>query len=293
MTNNDILLRGTAFNEQFRFFAVDSTAVVQSAMNVHKMSPAPTILLGRLLTAALLMGSDLKHKSSGLTINVEAEGPLKGAIVIYEPVGKVRGYAKNPNFFDTNVSNNWNIGRLLGNGTLNIIKDLYLNTPVTGTCELVNGEIAEDLVHYYDKSEQIPTAISLGVLFSSEGQISAAGGYLIQQMPEANKEIADKITSNLNATPYITDLLDMGLSWQDILSKMIFKDVGFEINQEIQVEYFCSCTKERFGNALKLLGINELSSMAEGIKPVCHYCNKEYEFTPEDIEQLLKSLSTG
>lgn len=293
MTNNDILLRGTAFNEQFRFFAVDSTAVVQSAMNVHKMSPAPTILLGRLLTAALLMGSDLKHKSSGLTINVEAEGPLKGAIVIYEPVGKVRGYAKNPNFFDTNVSNNWNIGRLLGNGTLNIIKDLYLNTPVTGTCELVNGEIAEDLVHYYDKSEQIPTAISLGVLFSSEGQISAAGGYLIQQMPEANKEIADKIASNLNATPYITDLLDMGLSWQDILSKMIFKDVGFEINQEIQVEYFCSCTKERFGNALKLLGINELSSMAEGIKPVCHYCNKEYEFTPEDIEQLLKSLSTG
>jgi molecular chaperone Hsp33 len=290
MEKQDILYRGIAGNSQFRFFAVDSTQTVRSALELHKMAPAPTLLLGRLLSAALLMGADIKDESQSLTLNVEAEGPLKGAIAIYQPTGLVRGYAKKPDYFDEVIANNWQIGKLLGRGTFNIIKDLKLKSPVTGTIELVTGEIAEDVASYYAKSEQTPTAVSLGVLFDTEGTIRAAGGYLIQQMPDTLPADAEKLVSNLANTPYITDLLDMGLPWTDILSKMIFKDMDWSVTDSYPVKYQCTCSKERFANALRLLGRDELVSMKEGISPVCHYCNKQYEFSPDDMQMIIAAL---
>jgi molecular chaperone Hsp33 len=290
MEKNDTLSRGIAGKSQFRFFAVDSTQTVRSAMELHKLAPAPTLLLGRLLSAALLMGADIKDESQSLTLNVEAEGPLKGAIAIYKPTGLVRGYAKNPDYFDDVIANNWQIGKLLGKGTLNIIKDLKLKSPVTGTIELVTGEIAEDVASYYAKSEQTPTAVSLGVLFDKDGTIRAAGGYLIQQMPDTLPADAEKLVFNLANTPYITDLLDMGLSWTDILNKMIFKDMDWSVTDSYTVKYQCTCSKDRFANALRLLGRNELESMKEGISPVCHYCNTQYEFSPDDMQMILAAL---
>jgi molecular chaperone Hsp33 len=291
MNSKDILYRGLAGKGQLRFFAIDSTETVQNALNLHQLAPAPTLLLGRLLTAALLMGADLKDEASSLTLNVEAEGPLKGAIAIYEPVGKVRGYAKNPNFYDENVSNNWQIGKLLGKGTLNIIRDMNMKVPITGTIELITGEIAEDLASYYMHSEQTPTAVSLGVLFGADGEIRSAGGYLIQQMPDTGSADAEKLMSNLNNTPYITDLLDMGMPWNDIFEKMIFRDMDWAVTESMPVMYHCSCSKERFANALRLLGREELVSMQTGITPVCHYCNRHYPFSSEDMQQIINSLA--
>jgi len=291
MERKDYLLRGMACQEQFRFFAVVSTDVVQTALDLHHLSPASALLLGRLLTAALLMGSELKSEVSSLTINVEAEGLLKGAIAIYEPDGMVRGYAKNPHFFDEQIKNNWQVGKLLGKGTLNVIKDLKMKAPMTGTIELIIGEIAEDIAHYYLHSEQIPTAVSLGVLFDSGGKILSAGGYLIQQMPSAIPEDVDKLMINLANTPYITDLLDMGIDWERILAEMLFKDMDWAVSKTIPVKYHCSCSRERFANALRLLGKEELQTMLSGIAPVCHYCNKQYEFTGEDIQQIISSLT--
>jgi molecular chaperone Hsp33 len=291
MDRQDKLYRGMAGNGQFRFFAVDSTQVVQTALDLHQMAPAPTVLLGRLLTAGLLMGADLKDEASSLTLNIEAAGPLKGAIAIYEPAGKVRGYAKQPDFFDKEISNNLQIGKLLGKGNLNIIRDLKMKAPMTGTIELVTGEIAEDIAAYYVRSEQTPTAVSLGVLFDREGTIRSAGGYLIQQMPDTSPADADKLMSNLANTPYITDLLDMGMPWTDILGRMIFREMDWTLTDSILVSYYCSCSRERFANALRLLGREELESMQEGIAPVCHYCNKHYDFSTEDMQQLISSLN--
>lgn len=291
MAMESTLLRGMACKEQFRFFAIDTTIVVQNALDLHKLAPAPTLLLGRLLTAALLMGAEIKDEVSNLTLNIEAEGPLKGAIVIYEQQGNVRGYSKNPHFFDKEVRNNWQIGKLLGMGTLNVIKDLKMKAPMTGTIELKTGEIAEDIAQYYLDSEQVPTAVSLGVLFDAEGRIRAAGGYLIQQMPSANPEDVEKLKSNLANTPYITDLLDMGLTWEEILHKIIFKDMDMTVTDSYPVQYHCSCNKERFADALRLLGKEELETMLEGIAPVCHYCNKQYDFSADDIMQIIQSLN--
>jgi molecular chaperone Hsp33 len=290
MKRKDYLLRGTACHDQFRFFVADTTGVVQTALELHQMAPAPTLLLGRLLTAALLMGADIKDEAASLTLNVEAKGPLKGAIAIYESGGNVRGYAKNPSFFDENIKNNWQIGKLLGKGNLNIIKDMRLKAPETGTIALVTGEIGEDIAHYYLQSEQIPTAVSLGVLFNKEGTISAAGGYIMQQLPSASAADVEKLKANLDNTPYITDLLDMGLDWEGILSKMLFKDMDVSIHDTLAVRYHCSCSKERFANALRLLGRKELETMTAGISPVCHYCNKQYDFSADDMQQILKSL---
>jgi molecular chaperone Hsp33 len=290
MQQNDYLIRGTACKDQFRFFAVNSTTIVQTALDLHKMAPSPTLLLGRLLTGALLMGAEIKEEAASLTLNIDAEGPLKGAIAVYEQKGKVRGYAKAPDYFDEVLKNNLLIGKLLGKGTLNVIKDIKLKAPMTGTIELTTGEVAEDIAQYYLRSEQIPTAVSLGVLFDSEGRIRSAGGYLIQQMPSANPDDVEKLKQNLANTPYITDLLDMGLAWDKILSDLIFKDMDWAINESIPVSYKCNCSKERFTDALRLLGIKDLESMLEGITPVCHYCSKEYEFTTEDMKQIIDSI---
>jgi molecular chaperone Hsp33 len=290
MEKQDLLYRGLAYNGQFRFFAVDTTETVQQALSLHLMTPAPTLLLGRLLTAALLMGADIKSDTASLTLNIEAEGPLKGAIAIYEPTGKVRGYAKHADYFDEVVANNWQLGKLLGKGMLTIIRDLKLKAPVTGSIELVSGEVAEDIASYYLQSEQTPTAISLGVLFDSNGKIRSAGGYLIQQMPDADPADAEKLMSNLANTPYITDLLDMGMAWQDIMGKMLFKDMDWSVTDTLPVSYQCTCSKERFAAALRLLGKDELVIMQAGIAPVCHYCNTEYKFTSEDIRQIIASL---
>lgn len=291
MENKDYIIRGTACHDQFRFMAVNSTEIVQAALDTHHLSPAATLLLGRLLTAALLMGADQKAEAASLTLNIEAEGPLKGAIAIYEQIGKVRGYAKNPDYFDEDIKNNWQIGKLLGKGTLNVIKDMKLKEPMTGTIELVTGEVAEDIAHYYLKSEQIPTAVSLGVLFDAEGKIRAAGGYLIQQLPSAEPIDVDKLADNLANTPYITDLLDMGLPWEKILSQSIFKDMDYIVSDTLPAVYQCNCSKERFANALRLLGTEELTSMTEGIAPICHYCNTQYDFSAEDMQEIIKSLT--
>ncbi len=286
----DIVLRGMACNNQFRFFVADTTGIVQTAMELHKLAPAPGLLLGRTLTAALLMGSTIKDESNSLTVNIEAEGALKGCIAIYEPIGQVRGYAKNVTFFDETISNNWQIGKLLGAGTLSIIKDLKLKAPVTGTIELLTGEVGDDIASYYLNSEQVPSAVSLGVLFNREGKVLAAGGYLIQQLPAADPKNVDKLRSNLAETPYITDLLDMGTDWKELLECMIFKQMDFTIMEEIPAMYHCPCSRERFARALRLLGKAELKSMTGCISPVCHYCNKQYDFSPEDISRIISSL---
>ncbi len=288
---SDIILRGTAFDNQFRIFAVQSTATVQKARDLHDLSPLATILLGKLLSAAAMMSWDLKNPLAENTIRVDAEGPLGGAVAICTAEGKLRGYALHPELFiEDNPRANLFTGKQLGKGTLTVIRNEAVKTPYMGTCALVSGEIAEDVAEYYLQSEQIPTAVNLGLLIDKDATIRSSGGYIIQQLPFAKPEAAELISRNINATPNVSDLMDMGYSIREILDKFIFKDITWQETDAREISYQCTCSKERFADALRLLGKKELSEMVEGIAPLCHYCNSTYHFSAEDMTQIISSL---
>lgn len=288
--NKDFILRGTAHNDSFRFFAVQSPNCVQTARDLHDLSPLSTLLLGRMISASAMLSWDLKEEDSEVTLRIDSLGDMEGAIVICTQNGYLRGYVKNPHLFYDHKEDNFLVGKALGKGTLTISRDTKGARSYLSTTELITGEIAEDLAYYYQQSEQIPTAVNLGVLIDKEAKVRASGGFIIQQMPFADVKIADKIKENLDRTPNISDLMDMGLTLNDILDRFVFKGLKWQINEEREIAYHCNCSYELFSKALLLLGKEELQTLQEGIQPVCLYCNKNYNFSAEDIQQLIAQL---
>ncbi len=290
--NSDYKLRGMAGKEQFRWFAVKSSETAQKARDLHDLSPISTLLMSRMLSAAAMLAWDLKHPNSELTLQIEGDGPLAGALVIASAAGNLKGYVKQPQLFLSSAEDNFAVGKALGKGTLRLIRNEPGKQAYTGTTQLVSGEIAEDIAFYFQQSEQVPTAVNLGILIDQTAKVRSAGGFIIQQMPFADPKLADIINDNLAGTPNISDLMDMGYCLEDILSRFVFKGLDWQTRDSQQISYTCNCSRERFSRALLLLGENELASMREGIKPVCHFCNREYHFSPADIESLIMELQT-
>ncbi|OQC06691.1 MAG: 33 kDa chaperonin [Candidatus Cloacimonetes bacterium ADurb.Bin089] len=288
--NKDILYRGSVQNNNFRVFAVETTNCVQTARDLHDLSPLATLLIGRMISATAMLSWDLKDEDSEVTMRIDSEGDLQGAIVICSHNGFLRGYVKNPCLFYEQKEDNFQVGKALGKGSLTISRDKKGSRSYLSTTELISGEIAEDLVYYYQQSEQIPTAVNLGVLIDKEAKVRAAGGFIIQRLPFADEKIADLIHRNLEKTPNISDLMDMGLSITEILSRFVFKELKWQITAEKEIAYRCNCSYELFSRALLLLGKEELETLKDGIQPVCLYCNKTYNFTKEDIQQLIEQL---
>lgn len=274
-------------DRQFRIFAAESTQTIQKARDLHDLSPLATLLMGRMLTAVALMSLELKQAGSEISLRVEGDGPLSGATVIAKTNGDLRGYAYQPRLFYDHTEENYQISKYLGQGTLTVIKTDPRGKPHQGHTPLINGKIAEDLAHYYLSSEQLPTAIILGVLFDREARIRAGGGFMIQQLPQADPETAEQLINNIAATPFVSDLMDMGLGLPEILKRFVCKDVAFSLEPDRPIRYHCPCSKESFAQALKLLGKEELLELKDGIAPVCHYCNREYEFSAADIAELI------
>lgn len=289
--NKDFMLRGTAHNDTFRWFAVTSTNTVQTARDLHDLSPIATLLMGRMISASAMLAWDLKDSLSEVTFRVDGDGALVGAVIICTAEGHIRGYAQNPRLFLPDVADNFQVGKALGKGTLNIMHSKKGRTSYSGTCELITGDIAEDLANYFLQSEQIPTAVNLGILIAPDATVRSSGGFIIQQLPFADQDIAEQINQNLNATPNVSDLMDMGLSLSEILNRFVFKGISWHTNEERELQYKCNCSRERFSRALLLLGKEELSTMQEGITPICHYCSKSYTFDPADMELLLSEAS--
>lgn len=288
--NKDLLIRGTAHQNNFRVYAVQCTQAAQKARDLHDLSPIASILLGRMLSAAAMLSWDLKHPDAEVTLRVDGDGELGGGIVVSTAQAKLRGYVFIPQLFLENTADNLLPGKALGKGTLSLIRNDTHRKNFTGTCELISGEIAEDLANYYLQSEQIPTAVNLGVLIDNEARIRSCGGFMIQQLPFADIAIAEQINQNIQATPNISDLMDMGLGIIEVLDRFVFKGLQWQTNEEREPAFQCTCSKERFARALMLLGKTELEGMLEGIKPVCHYCNTEYVFSHDDMMNIVKSL---
>ncbi len=286
----DYILRGTVHNNNFRVFAVNSTNCVQTMRDLQDLSPIATLLSGRMISATAMLSWDLKEEESEITMRIDCEGDFQGAIVICTQNGFLRGYTKNPHLFYETKEDNFNVGKSIGKGTLTISRDRKGTRSYFSSIELISGEIAEDLAYYFQQSEQIPTAVNLGILIDKEAKVRSAGGFIIQQLPYADKKIADVIYENIAQTPNLSDLMDMGLSIPEILSRFVFKELQWQINEEKEIAYRCNCSYEQFSKALLLLGKDELQSLKEGIKPVCLYCHKEYNFSYEDIQSLMEQL---
>ena len=287
----DYLIRATAANGQVRAFGVTSRELTETAKNAHDTSPVATAALGRLMSAAVMMGADLKGENDLLTLRMEGDGPMGGLLATADSHGNVKGYAFHPEvLLPPNARGKLDVGGALGAGMLSVVKDIGLKEPYVGQTNLVSGEIAEDLTYYYATSEQIPCSIALGVLMNKDNTVRQAGGFMIQLLPGASDELIDRLEERLGELSSITALLDAGKTPEEILSGLL-GDFDLEILEKKPVQFHCDCSRERVERAIVSIGKKEIREMIEEGKPIeagCQFCNKKYSFSVEELEKLLQ-----
>lgn len=286
----DYLVRATAAQAQIRAFAVTSRNLVEDARSRHDLSPVVTAGLGRLLTGACMMGSMLKGEQDLLTLQINGDGPVGGLTVTADAKGNVKGYAQAPQaMMPPNAQGKLDVGGVIGNGYLTVIKDMGMKAPYSSQVALQTGEIGDDLTYYFAASEQVPSCVALGVLMEKNNTVKQAGGFLIQLMPFAQEEIIRKLEERLSALPPVTTLLEEGNTPEQIL-ELLLGDMELEITDKQPVQFQCNCTKERVKKVLISLGRKELQDMIEEEKEVelhCHFCNTNYVFTVEELKELV------
>ncbi|MEA4972301.1 33 kDa chaperonin [bioreactor metagenome] len=292
---SDYILRATAADGLIRAFAATTRQTVQTARVTHDTTPVVSAALGRLLTAGAMMGVMLKGEDDMVTLQIKSDGPVEGLLVTADSKGRVKGYPFNPKVdIPPKSPVKLDVGGAVGKGYLTVIKDLGLKEPYVGKTELVSGEIAEDLTYYFAKSEQIPTAISLGVLVDTDSSIKAAGGFIIQLMPGATVDEAEELERRITHLKYITELLDRGETPETIL-EAVLGDMGLTITDKIPTEFYCSCTRDRVEKALISIGKDDLKNILEEDKKAelsCHFCNRKYNFDEADLIRLLEEATS-
>ncbi|MDO4960884.1 MAG: Hsp33 family molecular chaperone HslO [Eubacteriales bacterium] len=287
----DYIVRATAADGMIRAFAATTLQTVEEARRLHGLSPVATAALGRLITAAQMMGSDMKNDRDILTIRIDCQGPIGGLLVTADSKGHAKGYVKDPMVcLPPNEKGKLDVGGALDLGVLSVIKDTGLKEPYVGQTILVSGEIAEDLTYYFATSEQVPSTVALGVLMNKDNTVKRAGGFIIQLMPGASDEIIDKLEKRIGEISSITAMLDSGMTPEDIL-KFVLGDFELTINDSMPVSYECDCSRERVSKALLSIGrkdLEELKNEGKDVELQCHFCSKKYIFKPEEIEHMLE-----
>lgn len=290
---SDILVRGSSTDGAIRVFVAVTTELAERARQIHSTYPTATAALGRTLTAAAIMGVGLKGEDESVTLQFRGNGPIGRIIVVTNEKSEVRGYVENP-FVDIPLNKNGklDVGGAVGKGQLNIIRDLGLKEPYVGQVPIVTGEIAEDLTYYYAVSEQIPTAMGLGVLVDTDNSVINSGGFMLQLMPEADEETAAKLEEKMRTLPPVTKMLSDGMTTEDIL---FYVTDGFDMlmeNATVTPKYHCPCSIERMERALISIGKEELENLIKEqgeAELTCSFCDNRYKFSREELENLLKS----
>lgn len=272
--------------------AIDALDIVSRIEQIHRTSAVVTAALGRLSVAASLIGIGLKGGNDSVTVRMNGDGPAGALIAVADSGGNVKSYVSNPIVeIPLNKFGKLDVAGAVGrNGTLSVVKDLGLKEPYVGQVPIVSGEIAEDIASYFAVSEQIPTVCGLGVLVNPDLTVKAAGGYLMQLLPYADESCINRLEANVNSLPPVTVMLNSGMTAEDIALKTLD---GFEpdILDSFDVSYKCDCSKERVEKALISLGREELKKMSEeeeNIEVCCHFCEKKYNFSREEIIDLMK-----
>ena len=290
---NDYLVRGMSMDGMVKVVAIRSTELVRRGAQIHKTTPNATAAFGRALTAASMMGNMQKVENGSMTFQIKSDGPLGGLVCVSDPIGNVRGYVYEPNVpLVEKHPGKLDVGATVGNGTLTIIRDLQMKEPYVGSIELVSGEIADDVTAYFAQSEQTPTACALGVLVDTDCSVKVAGGYLLQLLPGAPDDVIDKLEAGIKRAGAVTAMLEQGMTPEDILGQ-VCGDLGVVFMETTEVSYKCYCDRDRVTAALISLGREELQQIQEEGKtfPVeCQFCDQVYEYTPADIENILRKL---
>ena len=287
---SDYIIRGTAANNQVRFFAATTKNMVETARTIHNTSPVATAALGRLLTAGAMMGSMSKCDTDLTTLQIKCSGPIEGLIVTADGAANVKGYVTNPNvILPANSKGKLDVAKALDLGVLSVIKDIGLKEPYIGQTHLVSGEIAEDLTYYFATSEQVPSSVALGVLMEKNNTVKQAGGFIIQLMPFADEELITALEERLKDFSSITGLLDQGMTPEDMMRKL-FEGYDVSIMDQIPTGYHCDCSRDRVYQAVMSIGRKEIEEMIADNKPIevnCHFCGKHYNFDMEDLKSML------
>lgn len=288
---NDYIIRATAANDQIRAFAAVTTEMVETAREHHNTSPVATAALGRLLTAGAMMGSMMKGEKDVLTLQIKAGGPLQGITVTADSQGNVKGYVGNPDvYIPANSKGKLDVAGAVGPGFLTVIKDMGLKEPYSGQVMLQTCEIAEDLTYYFATSEQVPSAVGLGVLMNKNNTVRQAGGFIVQLMPFAEEEVISRLEQNVQKINSVTNLLEEGHTPESLLEKVL-EGFDVQINEKMDTRFCCNCSKERVAKALISIGRKELNEMIQEGKPIemnCHFCNTNYTFTVEELKEILR-----
>lgn len=286
----DYIVRATALGGQVRAFACRTTGTCREAVRIHGLSPLAAAALGRLMSGVLMMTQDLDQPGDSLTAVIRCEGPLQGMTVIGEQNAAVRGSVLQP-IVETvyQQPGKLAVGAAIGKGTLTIIRDLRLREPYTGRVQLVSGEIAEDLAHYFAVSEQVPSLISLGVKMDQNG-ITCAGGLMVQLMPDAEEDTIGYLEKRAAGFPEVSRLLEEGFSPHQLLD-LLLGDPEICYHAVTPCAYACTCSRERMERNLIALGRTELVQLADdpaGIQLVCHFCNQNYVFSQPAVRELIR-----
>lgn len=286
----DYIVRASAANTQIRAFAAVTTELVEEARKAHNTSPVATAALGRLLTGGALMGTMMKNPTDMLTVQIKCSGPIGGLTVTADSMGNVKGYVFEPSVILPPKNGKLDVGGALGQGVMTVIKDMGLKEPYSGQTILQTGEIAEDLTYYFATSEQVPSSVGLGVLMEKDNTVRCAGGFIVQVMPFIDDDVLNKLEQNIQNIQSVTSMLDHGHTPEEMLNQVL-EGLDVEITDTMPTQFYCNCSKERIEKAIISIGKKDIQSMiddGEDIEVKCHFCNKAYKYTIDELKELLK-----
>ncbi len=285
----DILTKAITKDGFLKISAVVSTETAEQARKFHNTSPVATAALGRLLSAGLLMGSELKEENSKLTLQMKGDGPLRNVLVAANSKGEVKGYVENPTVdIPLKPNGKLDVGGAIGKGTLCIIKDLCLKEPYIGQVAIQTGEIGDDLAYYFMQSEQVPSVVALGVLVDRDYSVKCSGGFIIQVMPECDDETLTRLENSIGGLMSVTEMLTGGMDGTEIIKYVM---LGFDVDilESREVGYVCDCSRDRMERAIISLGKKEIEDIIKEqgeAEIVCSFCNTAYKFDSNDLEEM-------
>lgn len=292
MDNKDYIVRASLANDSVRAFAISSTHLVAEARERHKTLPVVTAALGRLLSAGAIMGSMMKGDKDIVTISLKGDGPAGYITVTANSHGHVKGFPGNPNVdIPRKYAGKLDVGAAVGRGLLTVSYDLGLKEPYSGQVEIQTGEVAEDLAYYFTASEQLPSAVGLGVMVDTDSSVKHAGGFIVQLLPDAPEDVIELLEKKLANLEPVTAMMEKGMTPEDMLS-YIFEGVDIEFTERHDVEFYCDCSKEKVKRALAAISDKDLQDIVndgEDIEVKCYFCNTAYKFSIADIKDILSS----